>query len=155
MTNLMNIMYHHTDAVEKLAKIQADSNKQLVESMQQIKDLAAGRDSKAQELVDLKAVAPAIVEMVEESEAGDKILVARLREAPKKVACFLSETLKQYLAHILGLVKSHWPGANLTPVSDGLAAGCSDEKFAEYVEEVKPIASKIVDMLEQPSDEEA
>jgi hypothetical protein len=30
VTDLMNIMYHHTDAVEKLTKIQADTDKQLV-----------------------------------------------------------------------------------------------------------------------------
>ena len=154
MTNLMNIMYHHTDAVEKLAKIQTGSDKQLVESMQQIKDLAAGQDSKAQELVDLKAVAQVVVEMVEESEAGDKILVARLREAPKKIIGFLSYTSRQYLAHALGLVKSFWPAANLALIGDGLAEGCSDEKFTEYVEEVKPIADKIISSLEQPSDGE-
>ena len=47
MTDLTNIMYRHTDAVEKLIKIQADSDKQLVDSMKQIKDLADDRDLKA------------------------------------------------------------------------------------------------------------
>jgi len=40
-------------------------------------------------------------------------------------------------------------------ISDGLAEGCSDENFAEYVKEVKPIAEKIIGALEQPSDGEA
>jgi hypothetical protein len=52
VTDLTNIMYCHTDAVEKLTKIKADSDKQLVESMQQIKDLAADRDLKAKKLAD-------------------------------------------------------------------------------------------------------
>ena len=155
MTDLTNIMYRHTDAVEKLSKIKADADKQLVESMQKIKDLAAERHRQAKELADLKAAAQAVVDMVEDSGAGDKSLVEHIRAAPQRIASFLSETSKQYMAHVLGLVKSHWPGANLTPVGDGLAEGCSDERFAEYVEEVKPIASKIIDMLDQPSDGEA
>ena len=93
--------------------------------------------------------------MVEEGEAGDKTLVERLREAPQKITSFLSDTSRQYLAHALGLVKSFWPGANLSLIGDGLADGCSDEKFAEYVDEVKPIADKIIGSLEQPSDGEA
>lgn len=79
----------------------------------------------------------------------------RLCEAPQKIAGFLSKTSRQYMEHVLGLVKSYWPGVNLAPIGDRLAEGCSDEKFAEYVEEVKPIANKIVDVLEQPSDGEA
>ena len=52
------------------------------------------------------------------------------------------------MAHVLGLVKSYWLGANLALLRDGMADGCSDEKFAEYVKELKPVASKIVDSLE-------
>jgi len=52
-------------------------------------------------------------------------------------------------------VKSYWPVVNLTPLGDGLAAGCSKEQFAQYVEEVKPIADKVVDSLEQPAEGEA
>lgn len=49
-------------------------------------------------------------------------------------------TTKTYVAHILGLVKSFWPTSNLSPLADGMAADCSKEKFAEYVEEVGPVA---------------
>ena len=44
VTDLTNIMYRHADAVEKLSKIKANVDKQLVQSMKQIKDLAAERD---------------------------------------------------------------------------------------------------------------
>ena len=53
MTDLTNIMYRHTDAVEKLSKIQANSYKQKVENMKQIRDLVVDRDLKAQQLADL------------------------------------------------------------------------------------------------------
>ena len=44
VTDLTNIMYRHADAVEKLTKIKADSDKQLARNMKQIKELAADRD---------------------------------------------------------------------------------------------------------------
>ena len=75
VTDLKNIMYRHADAVEKLTKIKADADKQLIESMQQIKDLAAGRDHKAGKLAELRAAAQAIVDVIEDGEAGDKSLV--------------------------------------------------------------------------------
>ena len=155
MIDLMNIMYRHADAVEKLSKIKADTDKQLVEDLQKIKDLAAERDRQASKLADLKEATEVVVNMVDDDGVSNKSLVERLRDALKKITSFLSDTSKKYLAHVLGLVKSHWPGANLTPVGDGLAEGCSDKKLTEYIEEVKPIASKLVDMLEQSSEEEA
>ena len=95
MTGLTNIMYCHTDAVEKLTKIKADSDKQLVESMQQIKDLAADPDLKAKKLAGLEAAAQAVVDVVEEGEAGDKTLVERLREAPEKTSAVAAPRLKE------------------------------------------------------------
>ena len=93
--------------------------------------------------------------MVEEEHAGDKTLVERLREAPQRITGFLSDTSKQYLAHALGLVKSFLPSANLALIGDGLAVGCSEEKFSGYDEEMKPIADKVISVLEQSSDGEA
>ena len=65
VTDLTNIMYRHTDAVEKLSKIKADADKQLVESMQKIKDLAAEREHQAKELAGLKVVTQVVIDMVE------------------------------------------------------------------------------------------
>ena len=48
MTDLTNVMYRQTDAVEKLTKIKADSDKQMVRDMKQIKDLAVDQGQKAQ-----------------------------------------------------------------------------------------------------------
>ena len=123
--------------------------------MKQIKDLAADRDQKSQQLADLEAAAKVVVGMVEEEDAGDKSLLERLREAPQRITGFLSDTSKQYLAHALGLVKSFLPSANLALIGDGLAVGCSEEKFSGYDEEMKPIADKVISVLEQSSDGEA
>ena len=55
---------------------------------------------------------------------------------------------QQYLAHALGLVKSFLPSANLALIGDGVAIGCSEEKFSKFVAEMKPIADKVISGLE-------
>ena len=127
VTDLTNIMYRHTDAVEKLTKIKANADKQMVSDMKQIRDLAADRDQKAQQLVDLEAAAQVVVDMVEDEEAGEKSLLELLRETPQRLGSFFSDTSKDYLAHALGLVKSFLPSVNLSFIGDGVTVGCSEE----------------------------
>jgi len=83
VTDLTNIIYRHADVVEKLTKIKADADKQMVSDMKQIRDLAADRDQKAQQLADLEAAAQVVVGMVEDEEADEKSLLEHLREAPQ------------------------------------------------------------------------
>ena len=148
VTDLTNIMYRHIDVVEKLTKLKADADKQMVSDMKQIRELAADRDQKAQQLADLEAAAQVVVGMVEEEDAGGKSLLDRLYEAPKRLSSFFSETSRDYLAHALGLVKSFLPSANLSLIGDGVAVGCSEEQFSEYVTEMKPIIDKVISGLE-------
>ena len=67
---------------------------------------------------------------------------------PKRLSSFFSDTSRDYLAHALGLVKSFLPSVNLSFIGDGVAVGCSEEKFSEYVAEMKPIADKVISSLE-------
>ena len=127
--------------MEKLTKIKADDDKQMVGAMKQIKELA-------QQLADLEAAAKVVVDMVEEEVAGEKSLLEHLREAPQRLSSFFSETSREYLAHALGLVKSFLPSANLALIGDAVAVGCSEEKFSEYVAEMKPITDKVISGLE-------
>jgi len=69
-------MYHLADAVEKLAKIKADANKQTVSDMKQIRELS-------QQLADLEVAAKVVNDMVEDEGAAKKCLLERLREAPQ------------------------------------------------------------------------
>ena len=61
VTDLKNIMYRHADAVEKLTKIKADADKQMVSDMRQIKQLS-------QQLTDLEVAAKVVVDMVRMKE---------------------------------------------------------------------------------------
>ena len=109
--------------------------------MKQIRELS-------QQLTDLEAAAKVVVDMVEDEKAAGKGLLERIREAPQRLGSFFSDTSRDYLAHALGLVKSFVPSANLSLIGDGIAAGCSKEKFSEYVTEMKPIADKVISGLE-------
>ena len=88
VTDLTNIMYRHIDVVEKLTKLKADADKQMVSDMKQIRELAADRDQKAQQLADLEAAAQVVVEIMEDEEAARKSLLGRLREAPQRLVAF-------------------------------------------------------------------
>ena len=59
-----------------------------------------------------------------------------------------SDTSRDYLVHALGLVKYFLPSVNLSFIGDGVAVGCSEERFSEYVAEIKPIADKVISSLE-------
>ena len=141
MTDLTNIIYHHADAMEKLTKIKADADKQIVSDMKQIRELS-------QQLADLEVAAKVVVDMVEDEGAAEKSLLEHLREAPQRLSGFFSDTSREYLAHALGLVKSILPSANLSLIGDGVAVGCLEEQFSDYVTEMKPIADRVISGLE-------
>ena len=109
--------------------------------MKQIRELS-------QQLSDLEGAAKVVVDMVEDEEAAGKSLLEHLREAPQRLSSFFSGTSREYLAHALGLVKSFIPSANLSLIGDGVAVGCLEEQFSEYVAEMKSIADRIIRGLE-------
>lgn len=49
---------------------------------------------------------------------------------------------------VLSLFKSFYLDADVKPLVEDAAADCSEEKFAEYLEEAKPVAQKIVEDME-------
>jgi hypothetical protein len=68
---------------------------------------------------------------------------------PQEIAGYVSETTKTYVAHVLGLVESLWPKANVEPLAAGMAEDCSEEQFKDYLKEVEPVAHRIVESLEK------
>ena len=60
----------------------------------------------------------------------------RLEVIARKVA----EDASQYT---LGIVKSHYPEANLEPVGDGMAPNTSDLAWSDYLTDARPIAERV------------
>ena len=85
----------------------------------------------------------------EEEPLSNKSLVERLEEAPKKVFDVMTATSKNYLTHMIGIVKTYWPQHNLAPIAKGIAPGCSDKKFQSYCKESEVIAEEILKNLEE------
>ena len=53
-------------------------------------------------------------------------------------------TSKNYLTHMIGVVKSYLPQFNLALIAKGIAPRCSNEKFREYCKESEVIAEEIL-----------
>ena len=58
----------------------------------------------------------------EEDSSSNRSLVERPEEAPKKFLNVMTATSKNYLTHMIGVVKSYWPQYNLAPIAKGIAA---------------------------------
>jgi hypothetical protein len=146
------MLYRRADEVENLRKVMADTEKQFVDCLQQVKTLGEEREQRQKELDDLKMAAQELVEMVDPREDGTEDgppLLDRLRGAPQKILTFVTEAATTYVGHALGLVKSFWPKSRLEVLAEGAAADCTDENFREYLLEVRPVAEKIVgDMVQ-------
>ena len=56
-------------------------------------------------------------------------------------------TSKNYLTHMIGVVKSYLPQFNLAPIAKRIAPNFSDEKFQDYCKESEVIAEEILKNL--------
>ena len=130
MLDLKILMYRNTDEIGKLQKIMADSDKEMLD--------------------ELKVAAQAVVDMVEIPEDNAEAplsLAGKLQKVPQCFLQYVSVTTRQYVSHVLGLVKSYWPQTPLDSLGEGVKSDCSEEQFDQYLTEVSPIADRIVDNL--------
>ena len=75
----------------------------------------------------------------EEGSSSSKSLVERLD--------IMTATSKNYLTHMIGVVKSYLPQYNLAPIAKGIAPDCSDVKFQGYCKVSEVIAEEILKNL--------
>jgi hypothetical protein len=114
-------MYRNADEIEKLKKIKEDSDQDVASTLQQLKTLSESRDSIHRELVELREVKGAALEVAEARDIpvrdGDEplTLAGRLRKVPGAFERFVSTITR----HVLGLVKSYWPTTRLDALGQG------------------------------------
>ena len=110
-------------------------------ALKQLKDLSESRDLMQQELVELRQVRDAAQEVAEIMEIpegnGDEplTLAGKLRKVPESFEMYVSTSTRQYVGHVLGLVKSYWPSTRLDALGKGVKADCTEEQFIQYLEE--------------------
>ena len=146
-------MYRNADEIEKLNKINEDSDQEAVSILQQIKTLSESRDSMQRELVELRGVRDAALEVAETMDIperdGDEplTLAGRLRKVPGAFERYVSTITRQYVGHVLGLVKTYWPSTRLDALGQGARAACTDDQFRQYLAETSRVADQIVESL--------
>ena len=88
-------MYQNTDEIEKLKKIKADSDKEMMEALQKLKELSESNAALKEELDELKVAAQAVVDTVEipEDNADEPLsLAVKLQKVPQCFLRYVSET---------------------------------------------------------------
>ena len=90
------------------------------------------------------------MEIPEGNEDEPLSLAGKLRKVPEAFERYVSTTIRQYVGHVLGLVKSYWPTTRLDALGKGAKADCTDEQFHQYLEETSEIANQIVESLNKP-----
>jgi len=101
----------------------------------------------------LREVRDATQEIVEAMDIpeGDKdeplSQAERLRKVPEAFKRYASTITRQYVGHVLGLVKSYWPTTRLDALGKGARADCAEDQFHQYVEETSVVANQILESL--------
>ena len=151
--DLKILMYRNADEIEKLKKIKEDSDREAASTLQQLKTLSESRDSMHRELVELREVKDATLEVTKAMDIpvryGDEplTLAGRLRKVPGAFERFVSTITRQYVGHVLGLMKSYWPTTRLDALGRGAKADCTNDQFCQYLAETSGVADQIVEAL--------
>jgi len=146
-------MYRNADEIEKLKKIKADLDQEMEGALKQLKELSESRDSMQRDLVLLREGRDAAQEIAKAMDIperdGDEplSLVGRLRKVPEAFERYVSTITRQYVGHVLGLVKSYWPTTRLDALGKGARADCTEDQFHQYVEETSVVANQILESL--------
>jgi hypothetical protein len=74
-------------------------------------------------------------------------LVDRLIEAPGRLATYVKHLARSIHNQVLAYMKSYFPKAPVDVVAGGLAANCTDEQYAELLEQISPIAEQVAGKL--------
>ena len=95
--DLKILMYHNADEIGKLQRIKADSDKELLQALQQVKNLSDSNTALQQELDELKVAAQAVEDMVdipEDDAEAPLSLAEKLRRVPQGVMWYISATTR-------------------------------------------------------------
>jgi hypothetical protein len=73
--------------------------------------------------------------------------VDQLKEAPSRLATYVKHLEKSIPKQVLAFMKSYFLKAPVDVVAGGLATNCTDEQFAELLEQMAPIAEQVAEKL--------
>jgi septal ring factor EnvC (AmiA/AmiB activator) len=162
-TDLKNLFYREQEAhqvleldykelayeCEKHMELRIASDRDLVNCYKSLQKLNEDCEKLRAQLKELEEAALPIVRLLVPHPCGPKIapLVDRLKEAPSRLAAYVKHLAKSILNQVLAFMKSYFPKAPVDVVASGLAANCTDEQYAEMLEQMAPIAKQVADKL--------
>ena len=103
--------------------------------------------------MELKEVRDAALEVAEAMDIpvrdGDEplTLAGRLRKVPEAFERFVLTITRQYVGHVLGLMKSYWPTTRLDALGRGAKADYTNDQFRQYLAKTSGVADQIVETL--------
>ena len=103
-----------------------------------------------QEIKDAAQEVAEAMEIQEGNEGEPLSLAGQLRKVPEAFERYVSTTTRQYMGHVLGLVKSYWPSTPLDELEKGARSDCTDDQFTQYLRETSVVAYQIVESLSEP-----
>jgi vacuolar-type H+-ATPase subunit I/STV1 len=162
-TDLKNFFYREQEArqvleydykelayeCDKHMELRIASDRDLVNCYKSLQKLNEGCEKLRAQLKELEEAALPIARLLVPHPGGPKIapLVDRLREAPSRLATYMKHLAKSIPNQVLAFMKSYFPKAPVDVVAGGLAANCTDEQYAELLEQMAPIAEQVTDKL--------
>jgi hypothetical protein len=162
-TDLKNLFYREQEARQVLEydykelayecdmhmEIRIASDHDLVNYYKSLQKLNEDREKLQSQLKELEEVALPIARLLVPHPGGPKIapLVDRLKEAPSRLATFVKHLAKSIPNQVLAFMKSYFPKAPVDVVAGRLAANCTDEQYAELLEQMAPIVEQVVEKL--------
>jgi hypothetical protein len=101
------------------------------------------------QLKELEEAALPIARLLVSHPGGPKIapLVDRLKEAPSRLATYVKHLARSIPNQVLAFMKSYFLKAPVEVVAGGVAANCTDEQYAEPLEQMAPIAEQVAEKL--------
>jgi hypothetical protein len=125
------------------------SDRDLVNCYKSLQKLGEDCEKLRGQLKDLEEVALPIARLLVPHPGGPKIapLVDRLKEAPGRLATYVKHLAKSIPNQVLAFMKSYFPKALVDVVAGGLASNCTDEQYAELLEQMVPIAEQVVEKV--------
>jgi hypothetical protein len=134
---------------DKRMELRIASDRDLVNCNKSLQKLNEDCEKLRAQLKELEEAALPIARLLMPHPGGPKIapLVDRLGEAPSRLATYVKHLAKSIPNQVLAFMKSYFPKAPVDIVAGDLAANCTDEQYAELLEQMAPIAEQVAEKL--------
>jgi hypothetical protein len=135
--------------MNKHMELRIASDRDLVNCYKSLQKLSEDCEKLRRQLKELEEAALPIARLLVPHPGGPKIahLVDRLKEGPGRLATYVKHLAKSIPNQVLAFMKSYFPKAPAEVVASGLAANCTDEPYAELLEQTTSIAEQVAEKL--------